>query len=194
MSIREEKQALRLAMRRRRDALSPETRAAWSEAIRRNVALLPQFAEADCVHVFCSFGSETDTTDIIRTAFTAGKRVIVPVTPDKHMVDLRHVEIFPYQQYMPGVFGIPIPHFPGREDYPYCEPHTFFRDSDCIIVPLLAFDRRGHRLGYGRGFYDRFLRTTRGYTIGIAFSIQEVERLPVEDHDRPLDCVVTELS
>jgi 5-formyltetrahydrofolate cyclo-ligase len=63
---------------------------------------------------------------------------------------------------------------------------------DVVLVPLLAFDAHGHRLGYGGGYYDRTLATLRVIAIGVAYAGQEVERLPREAHDRPLDMVVTE--
>lgn len=63
---------------------------------------------------------------------------------------------------------------------------------DAVLVPLLAFDAHGHRLGYGGGYYDRTLNATRAFTIGIAYAGQEVRELPREAHDRPLDAVITE--
>ena len=65
---------------------------------------------------------------------------------------------------------------------------------DAILVPLLAFDAEGHRLGYGGGYYDRVLESSRAVTIGIAYKGQEVEKLPREKHDRSLDFVLTELG
>ena len=192
MNAREQKRALREEMRRRRDDIPPEVRGRWSAAICANVLAVPQFAGAVCVHVFCSFGSEPDTAPLIAAAFDAGKRVIVPVTPEREREHLHHVEIFPDQQYLPGIYGIPVPHFSDMEAYPYCEPADFFTPGDCIIVPLLAFDRNRHRLGYGRGFYDRFLEQTPGFTIGIGFCMQEIDELPAEKHDKTLDLIVTE--
>lgn len=179
-------------MRKRRDALSPEQRHVLSAMLCQQVASLAQFQQARCIHVFCSFGSEPDTSGIIQTAFAQGKRVVVPVTPSVDAVELRHVEIFSEQQYTTGIFGIPVPHFPSTKPYPYCQPREFFTRADCILVPLLAFDNNNHRLGYGRGFYDRFLAQTPGITIGIAFAIQHVDNLPIEHHDRALNMVVTE--
>jgi 5-formyltetrahydrofolate cyclo-ligase len=69
-------------------------------------------------------------------------------------------------------------------------------DPDALIVPLAAFDRTGQRIGYGRGYYDgaiaRLSRDRPLFTVGIGFAVQEVERVPAEPHDRPLDCVITE--
>ncbi len=179
-------------MRYRRDTLSPEVRSVWSAAICSNIVALPQFEQAACVHVFCSFGSEPDTIPLITAAFSAGKRVVVPVTPGRERAELYHVEIFSGQQYQPGLYDIPVPYFLDPELHPYCNPSEFFTPADCIIVPLLAFDQFRHRLGYGRGFYDRFLQQTPGCTIGMAFGMQYVDKLPVEIHDKSLDIIVTE--
>jgi 5-formyltetrahydrofolate cyclo-ligase len=192
MTLREAKKQIRSEMRKKRDALQPEQRAEMSVVISRLVCALPEFRQAACVHIFSSFGSEPDTMPIIKAAFDAGKRVFIPVTPAHDMVELRHVEIFPEQQYRPGVFGIPVPHFEDEKEYPYCEPHEFFTGKDCIIVPLLAYDGAKHRLGYGRGFYDRFLARTAGVTIGIAFGFQRVDTLPIDEYDVPLDIIITE--
>ncbi|MGH6872839.1 MAG: 5-formyltetrahydrofolate cyclo-ligase [Rhizomicrobium sp.] len=74
-----------------------------------------------------------------------------------------------------------------RDDAPIITP-------DVILVPLLAFDASGHRLGYGGGYYDRTLAALDARAMGVAYAGQEVETLPREDHDRPLDGVVTEKS
>jgi 5-formyltetrahydrofolate cyclo-ligase len=81
----------------------------------------------------------------------------------------------------PGLFGIrePLAHWPSVE-------------PQALLVPLLAFDAHGHRLGYGGGFYDRTLAALKACAIGIAFVGQEVTALPHEPHDRPLDAVLTE--
>jgi 5-formyltetrahydrofolate cyclo-ligase len=81
----------------------------------------------------------------------------------------------------PGSFGIPEP----LEQWPRCVPTL-------LLVPLLAFDRRGHRLGYGGGFYDRTLEALQVPAIGIAYAGQEVASLPSEPHDRRLDAILTE--
>lgn len=78
--------------------------------------------------------------------------------------------------------------------YGICEPATpgELAEPDVILVPLLAFDAEGHRLGYGGGYYDRALARAKAVSIGIAYAGQEVERLPCESHDRRLDLIVTE--
>src|ERR1700761_6145493 len=82
---------------------------------------------------------------------------------------------------MPGSFGIPEP----LSDWPHATP-------DVLLVPLLAFDSRGHRLGYGGGFYDRTLEALKAPAFGIAYAGQQVSSLPAEPHDRTLDGILTE--
>ena len=91
----------------------------------------------------------------------------------------------PGQEWRNGAYGILEP----AKDWPLAYPKT-------LLVPLLAFDRRGHRLGYGGGFYDRTLDFLRANStvraIGVAYAGQEVDALPREAHDHPLDAVITE--
>ena len=86
---------------------------------------------------------------------------------------------------MPGVWGIPRP----TDDAPLLEP-------DVLLVPLMAFDRRGYRLGYGGGFYDRTLDVLRSkktiVAIGVAYSAQQVDSVPHDSHDHSLDFIMTE--
>jgi 5-formyltetrahydrofolate cyclo-ligase len=92
-----------------------------------------------------------------------------------------------YASLAPGHFGIPEP-----------PPHAPVVEPDLLLVPLLAFDRRGHRLGYGRGYYDRTLAGLRArrpiIAVGLAFAAQEVLSLPISDDDQRLDWIVTEAA
>lgn len=110
-------------------------------------------------------------------------RVGVPVIPGAAMPLLFH-RWHPEARMVPGAFGALIPE--GGEAV----------DPDVLIVPLLAFDRRGFRLGYGGGFYDRTLELLRGrksiLAIGFAFEAQVMDEVPIEPTDQPLDLIVTE--
>jgi 5-formyltetrahydrofolate cyclo-ligase len=90
--------------------------------------------------------------------------------------------------------GAPLEAAPFGLSHPPAEAGTV--DPDVLLVPLAAFDRRGHRIGYGRGYYDRALARLdargRRRAIGVAFSVQEVDAVPDEPHDRRLDAVLTE--
>jgi 5-formyltetrahydrofolate cyclo-ligase len=117
-------------------------------------------------------------------ALGRGKGVAVPVVV-RGADELAHawLESLSADALEPGSFGTFNPRS-GRPAVP--------GDWDLTIVPLLAFDRRGYRLGYGKGFYDRLLAGTRTETIGVAFAVQEINQLPAESHDVSLDWIVTE--
>lgn len=173
---------LRRAALGRRDALDPELRRSGSLAVAGFAAAVAGLAEAPLVGAFWPIRSEVDPRPLIERLFARGQRVALPrVTPD----GLVFREWRAGEALVPGAFGLSEP----RDDLPAVDPTA-------LIVPLAAFDRRGHRVGYGRGYYDRAIArlSDRGpvLTVGIAFRVQEVDRVPSEPHDRPLDHLLTE--
>lgn len=166
----------------RRDALAPEIRRAGSLAIAEHVLAVGGLSAAGLVGAFWPIRSEADPRPLIERLFARGQRVALPkVTPD----GLVFREWRAGEALVAGRFGLSEPH----DDLPALDPTA-------LIVPLAAFDRRGQRIGYGRGYYDqaisRLSRNGPVLTIGIAFSVQEIDRVPAEPHDRPLDHLVTE--
>ncbi|MCJ2113148.1 5-formyltetrahydrofolate cyclo-ligase [Methylobacterium sp. E-025] len=181
-STSSDKAALRSDALARRDALDPETRRAGSLAIAEHALTVAGLAEATLVGAFWPIRSEADPRPLIERLFARGQRVALPkVTPD----GLVFREWRAGETLVAGRFGLSEP----RDDLPALDPTA-------LIVPLAAFDRRGQRIGYGRGYYDqaisRLSRSGPVLTIGIAFSVQEIQRVPAEPHDRPLDHLVTE--
>ncbi|KQP47399.1 5-formyltetrahydrofolate cyclo-ligase [Methylobacterium sp. Leaf106] len=166
----------------RRDGLDPETRRAGGLRIAQSVMRIEALADAAFVGAFWAIRSEVDPLPLIEMLFARGQRVALPkVTPD----GLVFREWRAGEALVPGSFGLSEP----RDDLPPLDPTA-------LIVPLAAFDRRGHRIGYGRGYYDqaiaRLSRNGPVLTIGIAFSVQEVGHVPSESHDQPLDHLITE--
>ncbi len=181
-STSSDKAALRSDALARRDALDPEIRRAGSLAIAEHALTVAGLAEATLVGAFWPIRSEADPRPLIECLFARGQRVALPkVTPD----GLVFREWRAGETLVAGRFGLSEP----RDDLPALDPTA-------LIVPLAAFDRRGQRIGYGRGYYDqaisRLSRSGPVLTIGIAFSVQEIQRVPAEPHDRPLDHLVTE--
>ncbi|UMY16104.1 5-formyltetrahydrofolate cyclo-ligase [Methylobacterium organophilum] len=179
---RSRKAELRKAALARRDALDPEARAAGSVAVAETVMTIPALAEAAIVGAFWPIRSEIDPRPLIERLFARGQRVALPkVTPD----GLVFREWKAGEALVPGGFGLSEP----RDDLPPLDPTA-------LIVPLAAFDRRGQRIGYGAGYYDKAIARLSGngpvLTIGVAFSVQEIEHVPAEPHDRPLDHMITE--
>lgn len=177
-----DKVSLRAEAMRRRDALAERERR--SAAICERVAALPVYAAARAIHCYLSMRSEVDMRPLIAGALTAGKRVVVPVVVPR-AAELSHawLDSLDAGALVPGSFGTFNPRAlrlaaPG--------------DWDLTIVPLLAFDRRGYRLGYGKGFYDRLLAASQAPAVGVAFAAQEVAALPVEPHDVALAWIATE--
>jgi 5-formyltetrahydrofolate cyclo-ligase len=166
----------------RRDALDDRERR--SAMICALAIASPMYATAQAIHCYLPMRSEVDTRPLIADALARGKRVAVPIVVPK-AAELSHawLESLAADALAPGVFGT----FNPRELRPAAPG-----DWDLAIVPLLLFDRRGHRLGYGKGFYDRLLAASPGITVGVAFAAQEVDALPAEPHDVALDWVITE--
>jgi len=166
----------------RRDALDDRERR--SAAICALVAESLSYAAARAIHCYLPMRSEVDTRPLIADALAHGKRVAVPIVVPK-AAELAHawLESLAADALAPGVFGT----FNPRDLRPATPG-----DWDLVIVPLLAFDRRGHRLGYGKGYYDRLLAAGRFATIGVGFAAQEIDALPAEAHDITLDWIVTE--
>lgn len=176
------KAALRSEALARRDELSAEVRSAGSLRIAEDVIAIAPLAEAMIVGAFWPIRSEVDPRPLARLLFARGQRVALPkVTPD----GLVFREWREGEALVAGRFGLSEPH----DDLPPVDPAA-------LIVPLAAYDRRGHRIGYGRGYYDqaieRLSRNGPVLTIGVAFSVQAVERVPAEPHDQPLDHLITE--
>jgi 5-formyltetrahydrofolate cyclo-ligase len=180
--LKQDKRALRRAVLAERDALSGTERAARSEAIAGRLLDLDDVAGAGAALAFWSFGSEVDTTALIDRLRSRGTTVALPRTRDGDIVPV---------VWTPGS-SMTETSFGARE--PVDGRVLEARELDLIVVPGVAFDRSCHRVGYGGGFYDRLLASTREGTavIAIAFGVQVVDEVPTGPLDRPVDAIVTE--
>jgi 5-formyltetrahydrofolate cyclo-ligase len=185
-ALREAKRSLRERVLAERDSLPPAFRAAASAAIGTSVAARDDFSAAKTVLLTLSFGSEWDTLPLLLTALERGKTVVLPrVDTAKRMLELCRLTE-PSRDVLPGYRGIPEP-------LPHCALVT--PDAiDWVLVPGVAFDAAGRRLGYGGGYYDRLIPALRSDAARIAgaFELQLVERIPDAPHDAPVQAVVTE--
>lgn len=172
-----DKADLRRELASRRDAVPPEEREALARAAALQVARVPEWSAARVVGLYVAFRSEISTRPLLELAVREGKSVAAPrVVGD----DLHYHLVASFDTLKPGAFGIPEP--------PPATPVT----PDLILVPGLAFDASGARLGYGRGYFDRLLTKFPGASIGLAFDFQVLARLPQDTHDVPVDIVATE--
>lgn len=180
---------LRQKILRNRDRLSRHERTEKSKSIASRIMDLPEVRTALVVFVYMHFRSEVQTVEVINQLLVAKQTVVIPSTQPEtsHLVAVRITD--PGKQVAPGYYGIPEP-LPQLLANGSCDPERI----DVAIIPGLVFDRCGGRLGYGGGYYDRFLAkdSPRAVRIGIAFELQVVDRVPVESHDQFMDFVVTE--
>jgi 5-formyltetrahydrofolate cyclo-ligase len=186
VALREAKLAMRRQVLAARDGLDLADRAAASEAIANRVAAFPEYASSTAVLLTLPFRSEWDTLALVHAALAAGKTVAVPrVDKPSRMLEL-HAIADPRRDIVAGDQGIPEPR-------PAC-PRVSRDAIDFVLVPGVAFDLAGGRLGYGGGYYDRLLPllSPRALRVAGAFEIQLVDRVPAAPHDLAVDAIVTE--
>jgi len=178
------KAELRRHLLARRAMLTPAEIAQYSTVIAAHVCALPSFGVSHTVMVYMALPQEVQTMPIITQARQAQKRVTVPVIRGQGLVAVALSE--PPTQLRRGRFGILEPCGPQRVIHP--------QEIGCIAVPGIAFDTRGGRLGFGKGYYDRFLRQLPAttYRCGLAFGIQVVPCVPQAPHDICMHGIVTE--
>jgi len=168
-----------------RDALTDAEIVAKSGEIARRVAELAAFREASMLMVYLDFASEVRTDDLIRLGWDNDKEIVVPLCrpASRELVPCR---IDGFGDLEAGHYGIREPRADRIRPVPV---HRI----DAVLVPAVAFDRRGYRIGYGGGYYDRFLpRVPQAARIGMAFSCQIVARVPADPHDVTVERIVTE--
>ena len=182
-----DKKMLRRAIYTARDALSPEEIRLKSEAIARRLYGLDSYRESGTVMFFLSFRSEVETRPAVEESLARGKKVLVPkAVPRTRELVLSYLLDWE-RDLAPGVYDIPEPR---PEALRPAGPSAV----DLLIVPGVAFDRKGNRLGYGGGYYDRFFTRLRPGVplVALCFELQVVESVPVEPWDRHVDWIITE--
>lgn len=177
------KEQLRITLRQRRRALLPAAQSRAAHNIAQLAIALPQWAQAKHIALYHATGGEVGTQGIAQLARAQGKHTYLPVIGDnKNMVFARWLADEPLQ---PNTLGILEP-IPGAET---CSAEKL----DIVFVPLLGWDKHGGRLGMGAGYYDRAFAGIEGPTlIGLAHQIQEVDKIPADPWDIPLDLILTD--
>ncbi len=182
------KSTIRREMLCRRRSLPPETITAGSEAVCRTLLRLTVLLQADIVAVYAAFAGEIDLRPLMLGLEQTGRRYYLPRFEAERkcygMVMVSCIET----DTAPGQFGILEPH--GH--LPTAEAERLNSEQVVWIVPGVAFDREGNRIGQGAGYYDRLLRDTSGCRIGVGYDWQLVERIPHESFDVRMDLVVTD--
>lgn len=199
--IREAKKTLRREILAKRDAIPPQERAACDRRIKERLFRLDCYRKAEIVLAYASYKSEADTRGLMERALADGKQVFAPRVAGREMEFWRIEDL---RDLRSGYRGIPEP--VGTLSYPaYLEAHSggYERVSVLLWIPGAAFDRDCRRIGYGGGFYDRYLEklhvagenagggTVRISSVALAYDCQVLERIPWERHDYRPDYVLT---
>jgi 5-formyltetrahydrofolate cyclo-ligase len=182
-------QTLRQNILARRDTLSSEKRLRYSQLITKRAIGLEQFAIADTFFIYVNFRSEVETRALIVQILALGKKVVVPVTLVREKALLPVCINDPEQELAPGYCSIQEPIIDIRESK-LVSPETI----DIIFLPGSVFDQQGGRIGYGGGYYDRFLsaQAPQALRVGLAYELQMVDRALLQEHDELMDLILTE--
>lgn len=180
-----EKKLIRKEILEKRKNLSQETRSAYSKKIIDKIFNSEAYKNSKTIMTFISFSDEVDTHDFIKKAIEDGKKIVVPITYPKTKA-LKPSWVKDFDELEPGFYDILAP----KKEY---ERFIDSKEIDLIIVPGVAFRKDGYRVGYGGGYYDRFLsKLPNTPKIAIGFNIQVVEDLPTDNFDIPVDYIYTE--
>ncbi len=176
MLIMENKATLRRKILKIRDSLSSENVSSLSTKILERLFSRPMVIQSKKIAFYMPKGNEVDTRMMIYQAKSAGKEVLLPITK-------KELEFHPFHSFADlheGKYGILEP------------PESKPIEPEVIIVPGISFGLCMHRLGYGKGYYDRYLSKSSAYRVGICYDFQVVEKLPSHPHDQRLNEIVSE--
>lgn len=181
-----DKRSAREYILRLRAALTVEERALKSRKIFYNIVNLPEFQQATTILSFLNFRDEVDTTALAQQILDSQKNLILPRCAPRGVLIPAKISNLAHD-IEPGTWGI---REPKKENLIQSEP----KEIDLILMPGAAFDMQGNRLGYGGGYYDRFLTEIRPDVpkIALAFACQILPEVPVEAFDQKIDALVTE--
>lgn len=169
-------------MKEKRLDLTPQTFSLYNQEILKKVLSHPQIQKAKVIGCYVSLPQEVDTYKILLSLLPS-KRICVPKVKGSNM---DFYEIHSLDELRPGYFGV---------YEPITSQLVLPHEIDCMLVPLLAYDNHYYRVGYGKGYYDRYFQSNfKGYKIGLAFSFQHVKEINCDAYDQPLDEIIHEMS
>ena len=174
-----DKKQLRREISARKKAMTPAEIEQCSAELAEKLFVLPAYQEATAMYAYFSYNQEVRTLPILRRAMADGKRVAVPKVYGDEM---RFLWLEDLAAVAPGCCGIPEP----VADGPVADDPTAL-----VLMPGLAFDRTGNRMGYGGGFYDKYLAAHPNHpTVALCYGFQVVDHLDCEAHDIPVDKIL----
>ena len=181
--INEKKKALRSTFRKLRASLKEVDRQILDESLCNNIINSQDFKKAKTLLCYFPYGSEPNILPIAQRALSEGKQIAFPITDRENTKMCFHV-ISSLDGTVSGAYGIKEP--------PKSAPRAKIDSDTLCIVPALAYDAKGNRLGYGGGYYDRFLSDFDGVSVLAIYSFLYTDSLPTDKFDRRIDKIVTE--
>jgi 5-formyltetrahydrofolate cyclo-ligase len=184
--VQESKSKLRYDYLKVRDRIEPHVRFTHSNSILSRIKQLDSYEDARILMFYLSYGSEVVTDLMINEVLADGKEVAVPVIQSPGDGIMTAVKINRLEDCYEKVYGIRQPEF-NENDVVSKE------DVDLIFVPGIVFDLNGYRIGYGKGYYDRWLEGTDVLKrVGLAFEVQLIDKIPNGQYDLPVSKILTE--
>lgn len=183
----DQKKEIREALLNRRKNLDPDSVLELSGIIQRRIIESRIFMESSVIMAYIPIKNEVRTELIMNTGLSSGKTVLLP-----RVIDAERMEAVPVKNpdsdLRKGSMGIMEPH----PSIPAFDPLSI----DLVILPGVAFDRKGRRLGFGAGYYDRFITRLRKDCVLLApaYGFQVLDHIPADDYDKPADMIVTEME
>jgi len=179
LSVSIQKSALRKHLLERRDATSSELRGIVSEKIHENLKKISSYTNSQNIACYFPIGSEVDTHDVMLNILKQGKNLLLPRIVDNN---IQFYIVSNLEKLESGNFEI-------MEPKDSCEKAE---KIDCVLIPTVGVSKLGVRLGYGHGYYDRFLSSIDAVKISLTYSKQIVKSIPSDSHDIKIDWIVTE--
>jgi len=178
------KEKLRKEIKEKRRKITKEENRKKSKEVKERLFSLKEYKDAKCALFYVSYNGEVFTHDMIKEALK-DKKVVVPIS-NKEDCSLSLSILKNWDDLEISSYGILEP----KKD---CIIEVSIEDVDLIVVPGVAFDTKGNRMGHGKGYYDRLLENKKQIpTIGLALEFQIIDKIPIESHDKPVDIIITE--
>lgn len=178
-----DKKSLRKRLLEKRKSLDKTEKAKWDKIISDKITNSDYFKNAEQVLVFSSTDDEFDTKHIIECCKAQSKEIFYPLCTDKNG-NMKFLRVDSNDDLVSGMYGI-------KEPKSTCEKYVQ-QKNDLVIVPCLSADRQKNRIGYGKGYYDRFLKDFNGVSVSPCYDILLEDEIPTDKYDMQINIIVTD--